>query len=80
MKCSLAYIIIILATTMSVAAGGEVMSLDSFDGTFWQVFPADGLKWQAVAKGEYEPEDWVAGVVPGTVFVAYIGLFPKRLL
>ena len=50
----------------------DILSLDSFDGTIWKVFPAEGLKWNAVAADDFEPEDWVLGVVPGTVFVAYV--------
>ncbi len=56
----------------SFAAAADVLSLDSFDGTLWQVFPAEGLKWNAVAAGDVQPDDWVPGVVPGTVFVAYV--------
>ena len=56
----------------SFVAAGDTMSLDSFDGTLWKVFPAEGLKWTAVAGDNFEPEDWVPGVVPGTVFVAYV--------
>ena len=56
----------------SFLSAADILSLDSFDGTEWKVFPAEGLKWNAVAGDDFEPEDWVPGVVPGTVFVAYV--------
>ena len=62
----------ILLFVVTPVFGGDTMSLDSFDGTLWKVFPAEGLKWNAVASDDFEPEDWVPGVVPGTVFVAYV--------
>ena len=72
MRRCLAYTIQLILLSILPVCGNEVLSLDSFDGTEWKVFPAEGLKWNAVAGGDYEPEDWVPGVVPGTVFVAYV--------
>lgn len=63
---------LILSALPAVICANETLSLDSFDGTLWQVFPADNLKWNDVAGDSFEPEDWVPGVVPGTVFVAYV--------
>lgn len=54
------------------ARANETYSLDSYDGTEWKVFPADGLTWTKVAGASFEPADWVPGIVPGTVFVAYV--------
>lgn len=54
------------------ARAGETYSLDSYDGTEWKVFSADGLTWTKVAGASFEPADWVPGIVPGTVFVAYV--------
>ena len=62
----------LLLLTSLTASAADILSLDSFDGTEWKVFPAEGLKWNAVAGENFEPEDWVPGVVPGTVFVAYV--------
>ena len=54
------------------ARANETYSLDSYDGAEWKVFPADGLTWTKVAGASFEPADWVPGIVPGTVFVAYV--------
>ncbi|MBR4778441.1 MAG: hypothetical protein IK011_00970 [Bacteroidaceae bacterium] len=66
------FILLSLNLSLQSTFASDVLSLDSFDGTEWQVFPAEGLKWNAVAGDDFEPDDWVPGVVPGTVFVAYV--------
>ena len=72
-RCFGFFALLLFSGTFSVSiCANEILSLDSFDGTLWQVFPAEGLKWNAVAGDDFEPEDWVPGVVPGTVFVAYV--------
>lgn len=67
-------ILLLLFVLMGVqfAGANDRLSLDSYDGTAWQVFPADGLKWNAVSGREFQPSEWVPGIVPGTVFVAYV--------
>lgn len=72
-RCFAFFALLLFSEAFSVSiCANEILSLDSFDGTLWQVFPAEGLKWNAVAGDDFEPEDWVPGIVPGTVFVAYV--------
>ena len=63
---------VLLLISICVLTANERLSLDSYDGTAWKVFPADGLKWNTVASADFSPETWVPGIVPGTVFVAYV--------
>ena len=62
-----------LATCCVIStSANEVLSLNSYDGTHWQVFPAEGLMWGRVVRADFQPEDYVEGIVPGTVFGTYV--------
>ena len=48
------------------------ISLDSYDGQHWQLFPATTENMVVSRDADYVPEDYVEGIVPGTVFAAYV--------
>ncbi|MDO5447641.1 MAG: hypothetical protein Q4F34_07685, partial [Prevotellaceae bacterium] len=48
------------------------ISLDSYDGQQWQIFPMTTENKVAARESDYTPEDYVDGIVPGTVFAAYV--------
>lgn len=48
------------------------ISLDSYDGQHWQLFPATTENMVVSRNADFVPEDYVAGIVPGTVFAAYV--------
>jgi hypothetical protein len=58
-------------TTVSML-GNDRVSLNSGSSVVWQVFPADGASASAVSAVGYTPSDGVPGIVPGTVFNAYV--------
>lgn len=54
------------------ARANDLLSLNSTDGTRWQVFACDGVATaEALAQGAL-PAGGVEGIVPGTVFAAYV--------
>lgn len=54
------------------ASNDDRISLDSYDGQQWQLFPATVENMIDVRQADYVPEDFVEGIVPGTVFAAYV--------
>lgn len=65
--------LLVCTSLMSVMAWGNVVrSLDSKDQVSWQVFPVDGTSADDVISEGFVPSDYVAGIVPGTVFNAYV--------
>ena len=48
------------------------ISLDSYDGQHWQLFPATTENMVVSRDADFVPEDYVEGIVPGTVFAAYV--------
>ena len=65
-------LIVLLTGFVISTSANEVLSLNSYDGTKWQVFPAEGLMWGRVVRADFQPADYVDGIVPGTVFSAYV--------
>ena len=55
-----------------VASGNEVITLNSDGGTEWQVIPPKGVTISHLFKEDFVPKDYVPGIVPGTVFSAYV--------
>lgn len=48
------------------------LSLDSYDGQHWQLFPATPENMIEARDATYVPDDYVEGIVPGTAFAAYV--------
>ena len=63
---------LLLMTPCLMSVANDHVSLNSTDGTQWQVFPASTLRAVQVSKVGYTPKSWVDGIVPGTVFAAYV--------
>lgn len=69
---SLLLLVVFLVTVVKSTSANGVLSLNSYDGAKWQVFPAKGLMWGKVVRADFQPDDYVPGIVPGTVFAAYV--------
>lgn len=54
------------------ANDADHLSLDSYDGQPWQLFPATTENMIAARQADFVPDDYVEGIVPGTVFAAYV--------
>lgn len=56
------------------ASAREKMSLNSIDGRKWQLFSADQLLAADIraAREKWQPKESIDGIVPGTVFAAYV--------
>lgn len=63
-------------TLCSLAAGAQTtrISLNTADGTLWQIKPQADVQGSGleISKPGYRMDDYVKGVVPGIVFVAYV--------
>lgn len=69
----IAGILVTLLSATTVRAN-EVLSLSSYDGQRWELFSsaiASGLDLMT-AKPSFQPSEWIEGIVPGTVFAAYV--------
>ncbi|MGN0069618.1 MAG: discoidin domain-containing protein [Prevotella sp.] len=65
-------LVVCLSLMWQLAFGNDILSLDSEAGTLWQVFPRSGAMAAEVSSENFEPDDYVPGIVPGTVFNAYV--------
>ena len=64
--------VLLLVTVAVNAMANDVLSLSSSDGSTWQLFSAEGLTTAQAVSADYTPADMVDGIVPGTVFSAYV--------
>ncbi len=68
---SLLILLFVIASADSTLAN-RVLSLNSYDGTSWQLFSAKGVMIGKAIKEDYTPAEYIAGIVPGTIFSAYV--------
>ncbi len=63
-----------LAIPAMTAAASEKLSLNSVDGQQWQLFSSSQLHAADIraAKESWQPGESIEGIVPGTVFAAYV--------
>ena len=56
------------------ASAGDKLSLNSIDGQKWQLFSSSQLHAADIraAKESWQPAESIDGIVPGTVFSAYV--------
>lgn len=65
-------LVVLFTEIVTSTSANEVLSLNSYDGTKWQVFPAANLMWGRIVRADFQPDDYVEGIVPGTIFSAYV--------
>ena len=65
-------LVVLFTEIVTSTSANEVLSLNSYDGTKWQVFPAANLMWGKIVRADFQPDDYVEGIVPGTIFSAYV--------
>ena len=67
------FYLVLLVCMISVSSyGNDIITLNSGGEIEWQVFPVGKTVYVRVAKVGYEPEEYVPGIVPGTIFSAYV--------